>query len=55
MKKIISKVPEGYFDSLSDKILSKIKDEKNESAMEEIKALSPALLYLKEEKYFCGS
>lgn len=51
-KKDLQKVPEGYFDSLSAKILSKIKAEKNESASEEIKALSPALFYLKEENTF---
>ena len=51
-KNNLQKVPEGYFDSLPDKILSKIKVEKNESATEEIKALSPALFYLKEENTF---
>jgi hypothetical protein len=45
------KVPEGYFDSLSEKILSKIKEEK-ESAAEEIRSVSPALHYLREEKVF---
>ena len=51
-KKNLQKVPEGYFDALPAKILSKIKVEKNESATEEIKALSPALFYLKEENTF---
>ncbi|MGN6194360.1 MAG: hypothetical protein ACTHOB_05445 [Ginsengibacter sp.] len=46
------KVPEGYFNSLSDTILSKIKQEENQTASEEIKALSPALHYLKEERVF---
>ncbi len=45
-------VPEGYFDSLSDKILSKIKTENAEDATEEIKQISPALHYLKEENVF---
>ncbi len=45
------KVPEGYFDSLSAKILLRIKEEE-ESADNEIKALSPALHYLKEEEVF---
>jgi hypothetical protein len=51
-KNNLQNVPEGYFDSLPDKILSKIKVEKNESTTEEIKALSPALFYLKEENTF---
>ena len=51
-KNNLQNVPEGYFDSLPDKILSKIKVEKNESATEEIKVLSPALFYLKEENTF---
>lgn len=51
-KNNFQKVPEGYFDSLPGRILSKIKGEKNESATEEIKALSPALFYLKEENTF---
>jgi hypothetical protein len=51
-KNNLQKVPEGYFSSLSDRIISKIKAEKNESATEEIKALSPALFYLKEENTF---
>jgi len=45
------KVPEGYFDSLSTKILSKIKEEE-ETADNEIKSLSPALHYLKQEEVF---
>lgn len=44
------KVPQGYFDSLSGKILSKIKEE--QSAEREIRSISPALHYLKEEKVF---
>lgn len=51
-KNNFQKVPEGYFNSLSDKIISKIKAENNETALEEIKALSPVLHYLKEEKVF---
>ena len=49
-KNSFQKVPEGYFDSLSANILSRIKEE--ESAENEIKSISPALHYLKEEKIF---
>jgi hypothetical protein len=48
----LQNVPQGYFDSLPGKILSKIKAEKNESVTDEIKALSPALFYLKEENIY---
>lgn len=51
-KNSCQKVPEGYFDSLSERILSKIKKETSETAIEEIKQLSPALHYLKEENVF---
>ncbi|HXR84500.1 MAG TPA: hypothetical protein VN722_09345 [Hanamia sp.] len=51
-KNNFQKVPEGYFNSLSDNILSKIKSENSETPSEEIKAISPALHYLKEEKVF---
>jgi hypothetical protein len=51
-KNYFQKVPNGYFNSLSDNILSKIKSENSETALEEIKAISPALHYLKEEKVF---
>lgn len=50
-KAAFQNVPEGYFDSLSSDILSKIKKEE-ESADEEIKSISPALHYLKEENVF---
>ena len=50
-KTAFRKVPEGYFDSLSSQILSKIKKEED-SADEEIKSISPALHYLKEENVF---
>lgn len=50
-KNYFQKVPAGYFDSLSDKILSRIK-ENGQSAEEEIKELSPALHYLKQENVF---
>lgn len=50
-KKYFQKVPDGYFNSLSDKILSRIK-ETEQSAEEEIKELSPALHYLKQENVF---
>ncbi|MGN6531611.1 MAG: hypothetical protein ACTHK0_07650, partial [Ginsengibacter sp.] len=46
------RVPEGYFDSLSNRILSKIKTEISQNAIEEIKQISPALHYLKEENVF---
>jgi len=36
-------VPEGYFDGLADSIMSRIKGEENESAMDEIRKLSPAI------------
>lgn len=45
------KVPDGYFNSLSDKILSRVKTSE-QSADEEIKELSPALHYLKQENVF---
>lgn len=50
-KEPFQKVPDGYFDSLSSRIISKIK-EHEESAEAEIKAISPALNYLKEEQVF---
>jgi hypothetical protein len=50
-KNYSQQVPEGYFNSLSDKILSRIK-ETQQSAEEEIKELSPALHYLKQENVF---
>ena len=51
-KNNFQKVPDGYFNSLSNTILSKIKQEENQTPAEEIKALSPALHYLKEEQVF---
>jgi hypothetical protein len=51
-KNNLQKVPEGYFDALPAKILSKVRAEKNETVTQEIKALSPALFYLKEENTF---
>lgn len=55
-KEPVQKVPVDYFDSLSDKILSKIRkdafvsaEDKFVSAEDEIKTLSPALYYLKSE------
>ena len=50
-KENFQKAPEGYFDSLSNKILSRIKEEE-EDAVNEIKSLSPALHYLKQEDVF---
>ncbi len=46
------KVPEGYFDNLSNSILSRIKAGEEENADSEIKSISPALHYLKEENVF---
>jgi hypothetical protein len=51
-KNASQKIPAGYFDSLSDRILSKIKNENTENAIEEIKQISPALHYMKEETVF---
>ena len=48
----LQKVPKGYFESLSDQIISRIKEEKTGSAADEIKSISPALFYLKEEPVF---
>lgn len=42
-------VPQGYFETLSDRILTKIKDE---DVRQEIKTISPALNYLKDENVF---
>ena len=50
-KENFQEVPEGYFNSLSSRILSKIKEEE-ESADNEIKSISPALHYLKQEEVF---
>src|SRR5665213_3159773 len=50
-KKEAPNVPDGYFNSLSDRILSKIKSG-IQSADEEIKELSQALHYLKQENVF---
>jgi hypothetical protein len=50
-KEPFQKVPDGYFDSLSSRIISKIKEEEG-SAEAEIKTISPALHYLKEEQVF---
>ena len=48
---ITSSPPEGYFTSLSDKILEKIRSDQ-ESADEEIRQMSPALHYLRQEAVF---
>src|SRR6185437_1446659 len=50
-KKGVQKIPEGYFGSLSSKIISRIKQE-DKSADDEIKSISPALHYLKEEEVY---
>ncbi|MGN6246712.1 MAG: hypothetical protein ACTHNG_00065 [Ginsengibacter sp.] len=52
-KENFQKVPEGYFDSLSDKILSRIKNKEEEETVDsEIKSISPALHYLRQEAVF---
>jgi hypothetical protein len=48
----LPKVPAGYFDTLSDQILSKIKTIYFESAEEELRKLSPMLYALKGENIF---
>jgi len=48
----LPKVPAGYFDKLSDQILSKIKTIYFESAEEELRKLSPMLYSLKGENVF---
>jgi hypothetical protein len=50
-KNTFQKVPEGYFDSFSSNIISRIKEEE-ESADSEMKSISPALHYIKDEKIF---
>lgn len=50
-KSVFQEVPEGYFDSLSSRILSQIK-QNDESVETEIKSISPALHYLKEERVY---
>lgn len=51
-KRNLQQVPPGYFDTLSDSILSKIKAAYPESAGEELRSLSPMLLALKGENVF---
>jgi hypothetical protein len=46
-KRNLQRVPEGYFDTLSDSILNKIKIAYPESAAEELQQLSPTLFLLK--------
>lgn len=43
-------VPEGYFEGLSSKILSRLKNAETESAEQEIKSLSPFLFSLKNSQ-----
>lgn len=51
-KRNIQGVPTGYFDSLSDSILAKVKAAYPENAVEEISNLSPLLYNLKGENIF---
>lgn len=51
-KRNLQEVPAGYFDSLSDSILAKVKAAYPESAGEEISKLSPLLYSLKRENIF---
>ncbi len=51
-KRNLQKIPEGYFDTLSDSILSKIKIAYPESAAEELQKLSPTLFSLKTVNVF---
>lgn len=46
------KVPEGYFDTLSDNILAKIKRSEAETTEEELRQLSPLLYSLKDKNVF---
>lgn len=45
-------VPEGYFDGLASSILTKIKSQSEETAMEEISSLSPAIAAIGQKNVF---
>ena len=49
---VTQQVPDGYFDSLSAQILSKIKNEELTNAAEEIQKVSPVLFSLKDKNVF---
>jgi hypothetical protein len=49
---VTQQVPDGYFDSLSARILAKIKDEELINASQEIQNLSPVLFSLKDKNVF---
>ncbi|MEP6948824.1 MAG: hypothetical protein ABI863_06105 [Ginsengibacter sp.] len=51
-KRNLQQVPQGYFDTLSDSILAKIKAAYPESAEEELRSFSPMLYALKGENVF---
>jgi hypothetical protein len=51
-RRTLQEVPLGYFDTLSDSILAKIKAVYPESAEEELRKLSPLLYALKDENVF---
>src|SRR5664279_3014606 len=51
-KRNLQEVPAGYFDTLSDSILAKVKAIYPESAEEELRNLSPMLYALKGENVF---
>jgi hypothetical protein len=51
-KKSLQQVPPGYFDTLSDSILAKIKAAYPESPEEELQRLSPVLYSLKDKNVF---
>ena len=51
-KRTLQQVPLGYFDTLSDSILAKVKAAYPESAKEELRELSPMLYALKDENVF---
>ena len=51
-KRNLQQVPPGYFDTLSDSILAKVKATYPESAEEELRRLSPMLYALKGENVF---
>jgi hypothetical protein len=48
----VTDVPHGYFDTLADSILTKIKAQDEENAITEIRALSPVLFSIKNENIF---
>ena len=51
-KRNLQQVPEGYFDTLSDSILAKVKAATSENAEEELRNLSPLLYSLKDKNVF---